>query len=84
HLSNYLPAPVRSAGAPFSPKERSFRTASTIDVLFRFQVETIVEDVQQNSKHQQHRPGQEDSATVENGSLHRENKEKPITQDRIP
>jgi len=39
-----------------------------------FQVETTVEDVQQNGKHQQHRPGQEDGATVEDGSLHRENK----------
>eukprot|EP00071_Canis_lupus_P042794 XP_022276351.1 guanine nucleotide-binding protein G(I)/G(S)/G(O) subunit gamma-12 isoform X1 [Canis lupus familiaris] len=40
----------------------------------RFQVETRVEDVQQNSKHQQHRPGTENGATAENGSLHRENK----------
>ncbi|XP_054368791.2 guanine nucleotide-binding protein G(I)/G(S)/G(O) subunit gamma-12 isoform X1 [Mirounga angustirostris] len=42
--------------------------------LERFQVETTVEDVQQNGKHQQHRPGQEDGAAVEDGSLHRENK----------
>ncbi|CAK7303065.1 Guanine nucleotide-binding protein G(I)/G(S)/G(O) subunit gamma-12 [Vulpes lagopus] len=40
----------------------------------RFQVETRVEDVQQNSKHQQHRPGTENGATAENGGLHRENK----------
>eukprot|EP00069_Balaena_mysticetus_P019711 bmy_12449T0 len=36
--------------------------------------ETVTEDVEQDSQHQQHRPGKKDCAAVENGSLHRKNK----------
>jgi hypothetical protein len=39
---------------------------------------TIIEDVQQNSKHQQHSPGKENCATAKVGSFHRKNKGKKL------
>ncbi|EPQ08870.1 hypothetical protein D623_10021915 [Myotis brandtii] len=45
-------------------------------------VKTIIEDVKQNSKHQQHHPGKENCAAVKTRSFHRENKA-PIVDEKL-
>jgi hypothetical protein len=47
-----------------------------LKLLFRFSERRLIKDVQQDGKHQQHSPSQENCAAAEIGSLHRKNKGK--------